>query len=314
MNNPKFGLIYTHLEGLIGGVELAEKAEAWGYDSYWATDFALEPNLEPLALLAAVSQKTTRMLLGTAVIVIPYKHPIMLAKTAATVDVLSEGRLILGIGIGGKGLEFEAMGLDIHQRGKMSDEKLGLLRRLLSEEQVSHHGRYHRIENVTIGPRPVQQPHPPIWLGPVWRDGFAEGALRRTGRYGDGFLPTLVPSAGYRASQRKIRAYAEKYGRDPDSIEWGLLLWISLDDNRDRAWETMAAESFHRRGADRAKRGEANAVGTPEDCVEAIQEYLEVGVTHFVLNAGTPPDGIVEQYERFAREVMPKVKDGQASV
>lgn len=311
MGSSKFGILYTHLEDIIGGVELAEKAESWGYDSYWVPDLALDPNLEPFSLLAAISQKTSRILLGTSVIVIPYKHPVMLAKSVTTLDVLSQGRLILGVGIGHRQIEFEAMNLDIHKRAQMADDKLEMLRRLLSEKKVTHKGVYHRVENVTIGPRPVQQPSPPIWIGPMWRNGFAEGVLRRTAKYGDGFLPSLVPPEGYRLGQQKIRTYAEQYGRDPDSIEWGLVMWICIDEDSEKAWDTMSQESFRRRGMDPAKKGEANAIGTPDECLETIRAYLELGVTHFVLNAGTPPTGMADQYKRFALEVLPKIRGSQ---
>ena len=133
----KFGVMHSDIFDPIRAVDMAVRAEGLGYDSFWTTDFALGPTPDPMALLAAASQRTERILLATAVMVLPYRHPVALAKTVATIDVLSNGRLVLGLGVGSNKKEFDAMGLDIHQRGKMADEKLALLRRLLSEEGVN---------------------------------------------------------------------------------------------------------------------------------------------------------------------------------
>ena len=220
---------------------MAVRAEELGYDSFWTTDFALGPAPDPMALLAAASQRTERILLATAVMVLPYRHPVALAKTVATIDVLSNGRLVLGLGVGSNRKEFDAMGLDIHQRGRMADEKLALLRRLLSEERVTYRGKFHEVEDVYVGPEPVQRPHPPIWLGPLWKDGLVEATVRRTGRLGDGFIPSSVPASRYAAEREKVRAYAEQAGRDPDDIEFGTVLWFCLDDDRERAWKILAS-------------------------------------------------------------------------
>ena len=304
----KFGIMHSHINDPTEGVEMAVRAEAAGFDSFWTTDFALGGSPEPLNLLAAASQRTERILLGTAVVVLPYRHPLMLAKAVATVDALSKGRLILGLGVGSNKREFDALGLDIHERGKMADEKLTLLKRLLSEQTVTHRGEFHQMEGVEVGPEPVQRPHPPIWTGPLWNKGLVESTIVRTGRMADGFVPTLVPASGYRAVREKVRAYARGAKRDPDGIEFGTVLWFCLDDDREKAWETLEAESNRRRSHTAAVRGEANVSGRAEDCVKGIQEYVDAGVTHFVLNAGVVPERMMEQYERFGREVLPLVR------
>ena len=305
----KFGIMHSHIYDPTEGVDMAVRAEESGYDSFWVTDFALGSTPDPMTLLAAASQKTERILLATAVIVLPYRHPLALAKTVATVDALSKGRLILGLGVGSRKEEFDAMGLDIHQRGAMADEKLALLRRLLSEESVTHRGKFHQMEGVVVGPEPVQRPHPPIWTGPLWKKGLVESTLVRAGRLADGFIPTLVPVSEYGAVRDKVRAYAKGFGRDPDALEFGTVLWFCLDDDRERAWKTLEAESNRRRSHTAAVRGEANVSGNAEDCAEAIQEYVDAGVTHFVMNAGVTPEQMMEQYERFAREVLPLVRE-----
>ncbi len=304
----KFGIMHSHVYDPNEGVDMAVRAEKAGYDSFWATDFALGSTPDPMMLLAAASQRTERILLATAVIVLPYRHPLALAKTVATVDVLSNGRVILGLGVGSRKVEFDAMGLDIHERGKMADEKLALLRRLLSEDGVTHKGKFHQMEDVDVGPEPVQRPHPPIWTGPLWKNGLVESTLVRAGRFADGFVPTLVPVSEYGAVRDKVRAYAKGFGRDPDALEFGTVLWFCLDDDRERAWKTLEAESNRRRSHTATIRGEANVSGNAEDCAEAIQEYVDAGVTHFVMNAGVSPEQTMEQYEQFGREVLPLVR------
>ena len=301
----KFGVTYTQLDGLVDPVSFAEQVELWGYDSFWVPDFALTDCLEPLTTLAAVAQATSELTLGTAVLVLPYHHPVRLAKSIATLDRLSNGRLTVGVGVGGRADEFAAMGMEIQQRGKLSTERLSLLRRLLAGEAVSHSGNYHQLDSITVRPRPIQSPHPPMWTGPVWRDGFAGSVLDRTALLADGFLPTLVPAEGYRTAQNAIRRAADRAGRDLSTFEWSLLMWIGVHDNRDKAWQHMSVESHRRGGTDEAKRGHANAIGTPRDCIEAIEAYRALGVSHLVLDVGAAPELMMRQYERFALEVMP---------
>ncbi len=304
----KFGIMHSHINDPVEAVDIAVRAENAGFDSFWTTDFALGGSPEPLTLLAAASQKTERITLATAVVVLPYRHPVMLAKAAATVDVLTGGRFILGLGLGSNKREFDNLDLDIHERGKMADEKLMLLRRLLSGENVSYNGNYHRLDSVEVGPTPLQRPHPPIWTGPLWKTGLVESTLVRAGRLADGFVPTLVPASEYGPVRERVRAYAMGAKRDPDAIEFGTVLWFNLDDDPERAWKTLEAESNRRRSHTAAVRGEANVSGRAEDCAEGIQAYVDAGVTHFVLNAGVTPERMMEQYERFARDVLPLVR------
>ena len=261
-----------------------------------------------MALLSAASQRTERIALGTAVVVLPYRHPVAFAKSIATVDILSKGRLIVGLGVGSNKREFDALGLDIHQRGRMADEKLVLLRRLLLGERVTFRGEFHHLEDVDVGPTPVQRPHPPLWLGPLWKGGLIEAAVRRTGMLGDGFIPSSVPASRYAEAREKVRAYAEEVGRNPDTIDFAVILWFCLDDNRERAWKTLEAESNRWKSDRPTVRGQANVSGHAQDCLEAIEEYRKAGVSHLVLNAAVPPERAMEQYEQFARQVLPMVR------
>lgn len=307
MKQIQFGPLYVAIEEYIGPVEFAEKVEAWGYDSYWVPDYVTLPPMNAFTILAAVSQRTRNLRLGTAVVVMPFWSPFQLAKAALSVDVLSNGRFTLGVGIGGAApKDFEVTGVDIHLRGRISDERLEIVRRLFTESGVSHQGRFHRFENLTIEPLSIQKPHIPIWVGAIWNNGIAEGVLRRVARYGDGFFPTDTPLKDYKKAQEGIREYAQSYGRDPDSIQWGQLLWTCLGDSKEQARRTASVELEKRFGAPWNVQPENGyALGTPEDCVETIKGYVELGVTHFVLMPCCPPSEMLRHHEVFAKEVIP---------
>ena len=245
MTKVKFGPIYTRIEDIMGPVELAEKAESWGYDSFWVPDYVLKPRLDALIVLGAAAQRTSTIQLGTAVMVLPYKDPLQLSKSALSVDVLSNGRLLLGVGIGANPREFDVMGLDIRYRGRVSDERLDIMSHILDGETVTHHGRFHSFEDVAIGPPSISKPRIPIWLGAHCGTGWAEGALRRTGKYGDGFIPTEATIEQYKDAMDRISRHAEAAGRDPSSIEWGIFIFIIMEDSREYA---------ERKGFRRARR------------------------------------------------------------
>ncbi|MCH7997203.1 MAG: LLM class flavin-dependent oxidoreductase [Chloroflexi bacterium] len=309
MADIKFGPIYTAIEDLMGPVELAEKCEAWGYDSFWVPDYVLKPRLDALTILSAVSQRTSRIQLGTAVLVLPYKHPLLLAKTALSVDVLSGGRLLLGVGIGADPVEFDVLGLDIRERGRISDERLEILSRVFTETHVTHQGRFHQFRDVSLGPPSIQKPHIPIWVGALWRGQWAEGAIRRTARYADAFVPAEATVEAYKEAIERISRQAEAIGRDPSTIEWALFLWLCMDQDREKARQKATKELGRRLGRKtEVEFGRSTALGTPQECIQVIEEYINIGVTHIVLDAGCPPEELVEQYQRAAQEIVPHFK------
>lgn len=172
----------------------ADVAETLGYHFVMISDHvAVTPDVatrypaplyDPFLALAWLAARTRRMALGTTVIVLPYRHPLAVARLAANLDRLSGGRFILGVGAGWARQEFEALGLPFEQRGAMTDEYLDVIRKAWTADVVSHEGRFIRCRDVHTSPRPVQEPHPPIWVG-----GASPAALRRTVRHGDAWHP-----------------------------------------------------------------------------------------------------------------------------
>ena len=165
-------------------------AEAWGYAIFWAPEFLAIPTLEPFAVLSAAAQHTKTIRLGTGVAGLALRSPVQLAKAAVTTDILSEGRLVLGLGLGGvvpKDLEVEGIP-NLRERGRVSNERLEILYRLFNEKSVSHSGAYYNFEDFTLTPDPVQKPHVPIWIGARWTGKIADAALKRAGTYANVFI------------------------------------------------------------------------------------------------------------------------------
>src|SRR5262249_26308531 len=192
-----------------------EPAEAAGFESVWLGGHPHRAVLPPTPLirLAAIAARTRRLRLGTGVLLLPLYHPLAVAEEAAMVDVISGGRLVLGVGAGYAPEEFAAFGVSIKERGSRMDEAVPLIQRLWSEEKVTHEGRHYRVTPAAVGPRPVQRPRPPIWFA-----GWVEPAIRRAGRLGDAWLGG--PSARLDELAVCVRLYRQARqaaGRDPDA-------------------------------------------------------------------------------------------------
>ena len=304
MADIKIGLMYSDLMDFVGPAEFGARCETWGYESFWIADHALKTRLDPLTTLSAVGQVTSHLRLGTAVMVLPYRGPYVTAKAAVTVDVLSNGRLMLGVGIGDLFHEFEALEIDRKIRGRLSDERLEIIRRFLNEEHVSHRGEFHQFEDVTLLPRPVQIPHLPIWLGGHWDKGFAPGVVKRTGRFADGFIPTYTPVAEYQVAQQAISAHAQAKGREDDCVEWGVMLWSYIGDDNDGRRKGIDAMK-QRMGLAEVDLEQGTCIGSAAQCIESIERYADIGITQFLLSVVSPPGEMAAQYERLAEEVLP---------
>ncbi len=214
---------------------VAERAEALGYDSLWVTERLLYPvaprtaypaspdgvlpdayrhALDPLETLTFAAACTRRVALGTSVLDIPFYNPVLLARRLTTLDVLSGGRLRVGLGQGWSDDEFEAAGARRQERGPRADEFLQVLKTIWTTDPVEFRGRYYRVPRSIIQPKPVQKPHPPIYLA-----AFAPAALERAARHADGWHPTGIPVAGMRQMLGQLRDMARAAGRDPGTVQ-----------------------------------------------------------------------------------------------
>jgi len=284
--------------------ELVRRVEALGFDSVWCGDhlsFNL-PLYESLTLLASYASITERIRLGTAVYLLALRPPAVAAKATSTLDVLSGGRLIFGVGVGGENpKEFELAGVPHRERGARVSEAIDVVRTLWRDTPASFKGRFTQFENVSIDPKPVQKPGPPIWIG-----GRSDAALARAGRQGDGWVSYVVTAERYAQSLAKIRAAAAAAGRSLEGFATAHLTFITVGRDYERARDAWVARLSKRYAQDfgplAAKYG---VIGTPEQCAEQIERFRAAGCTYFLLNPICDPAEEREQLELMAADVLP---------
>jgi probable F420-dependent oxidoreductase len=290
-------------------MEAAQQAETLGYDSVWSADRIIipwkirttypyskeasfivppeRPFFDPLTCLAFLAGCTEKITLGMSVMVLPYRHPLHWAKIATTIDQLSGGRLIMGVGVGWMEEEFAALNAPFKERGKVSDEQLKVLEKIWRDEHVTFEGEYYRFRDIAFNPKPYRKSRIPIWVG-----GEGKFAQARAGRYGDAWFPYFVritPKALASAFEN-VRTEARKAGRAPEEIVLACCLPV----------EITTAD---------VRQEEDYLKGSIAQVTEAIQKFVAVGVTHIGLQFMFPhyPERR-EQIELFAKEALPALK------
>jgi probable F420-dependent oxidoreductase len=298
-----FGQIASDLPSLL---RLVARAEALGFDSVWVGDHIIIPRqidsaypysptgtppfrpdesaLEPLTLLSYLAGCTSRLRLGVSVLIVPHRNPLYAAKALATLDVLSDGRVICGVGAGWMREEFEALGLNFERRGAETDEWIRIFKTCWMDDDPEYRGELYAFSRLKFEPKPLQTPHPPIWVG-----GNSRRAMRRAVEHGDAWHPGWSRPEQLASQRRELEAMATRAGRDPASIDLTLLRPFQL-------LQHIPAGSRR------------PLIGTPEQVAEDIRAYEAVGVSHLVLGFRTT-DGqeMLEQVERFAAEVRPQL-------
>src|SRR5205085_7037314 len=272
----------------------ARSAEAQGFDVVWSADrvvtpwkiattypysenheFIVPPDrpfLDSFTCLACLAACTEKITLGISVLVLPYRHPLYWTRVAASIERLSRGRLIMGVGVGWMEEEFAALGIPFKDRGRMTDEQLQIISRLWTEEHVSFNGQFYRFQDLAFYPKPIQQPRIPIWVG-----GEGLAAQRRAARYGDAWFPYFVKITPeeLKAAYDNVLRLAAEAGRSPEQVK--LTCCRPIEVTRDPV-----------------PQDESYLCGSPEQLVEAIKKYREVGVEHLALQFMVPrwPDRV----------------------
>ena len=286
--------------------ELVQRLEAVGYDSVWTGDHMSfhNPIHESITLLASYAPITKRIKLGVGVYLLALRSPAVAAKQTATLDVLSGGRLIFGVGVGGENpKEFELCGIPHKERGARVNEAIDAVRTLWRDTPASFHGRFTRFDSVSIDPKPVQQ-LPPIWIG-----GRSDAALARAGRQGDGWMSYVVQADRYAQSLDKIRAAAATAGRSMHTFTTAHLVFITIGRDYEaakRAWVCVLSKRYAQDFEPLAKR--YGVIGTPEQCAEQLEHFRAAGCNYFVMSAiGDPRDECL-QHEAIAAEILPRFR------
>jgi probable F420-dependent oxidoreductase len=281
-------------------VEFATKVEEWGFHSGWVSDHIAWPSsiessypytadgsfpapnvipwLDPIGTLTFVAACTDRLRLGTTVLILGYRPPVQTAKQLATLDVLSGGRLILGVGVGWMEEEFDVLQMPFDHRGGRGDEQIEVFAALFSEPQPAYDGRFYRFPPVGFEPKPVQQPVP-IWVG-----GSSEPAFRRAARYGHAFHAAFEPVATIVRSWARVRQLAEEHGRDPADLQLSVRCYLDFDGIMDP---------------------EKSLGGSPDQIDDGVGRFLDAGVSHVLLDPVAPGglQGRLTALERFASHI-----------
>jgi probable F420-dependent oxidoreductase len=291
---------------------LAQRAEDLAFDSVWVSDHIVvprriesfypyaadgvptfqpeQPYYEPLSVLNFLAGCTQRLRLGTHVLILPYRNPVLTAKVLATLDVLSGGRVILGAGVGWMEEEFQALKLDTFAaRGVVTDEYLRLFKELWTKEDPEFQGKYYQFSGAGFYPKPVQKPHPPIWIG-----GHTGPAIRRAAELGDGWMPIgLRPPAILEPEElagkiARLRTLTRRAGRPEDAVAPCFSTDVAFERTPGPTRRMMC--------------------GRPEQIAADLRQYQDVGVQNFILNFRADSiSGLQECMEQFSRQVMPLI-------
>lgn len=274
------------------------QAERLGYDSIWTIDHVIAPTAnaeqfgliyDPLITMALAAGLTERIQIGVSVLVLPYRHGVLTAKMVATLDDLSQGRIILGVGAGWNAAESGILGVPFEERGPMTDEYIAIMKTIWATPKPTFSGRYTQFSDVELYPLPVQPGGPPIWVG-----GSSRAALRRTAEHGDAWHPINRTPDQLREGKAEIARLCQRFGRaTPPATTLRIDARLLLDEYP----YPPPAHAGHM------------LVGTPEELLDQIDELREIGVEHLALEfVGRDFADYQSQVEMFATEVRPRMK------
>jgi len=281
-------------------LDLAKRAEELGYHSVWAGDsLVARPRHEPLTLLTAIAAQTSRITVGTAVLLPALRHPVAMAHQVATLDRISEGRLVLGVGVAADTpairAEFAAAGVPFERRVGRLNDHLALCRALWSGAEITHHGEFYSVDGITIGPSPHTPGGPPLWMA-----GSIRAAQRRVGTRYDGWMP-IGPSHSYAEGLANVRGAATEAGRDRDEITPAAYLTISLHDDRATAERNLDEflASYYSARSSAIRSWQACFAGPVQDLRTWIDEFVAAGARHLVLRFVGDHEHHLEQCSEF---------------
>lgn len=321
--NPKAGVGETFDSQEL--FEVAVRADEAGLDFLSVPDIISRPvpRFDGLTYAAALAARTKRITIGSDVVMVPFRHPIELARRITTVDIISGGRFVFGAGLGWIPKEFKDLGVPFKERASRTDETLSLLKRLWTEPSVTHQGKHFNFRDVIVDPKPIQKPHPPIWIG-----GASEASINRAIKYGNGWGGYVWGIDDPAKWMQKVKDRLKEEGRDPKTFYLSFRVDANISPNRDKAieqarifWESQRdaiegggvktgahdlshyLEDTGRSFEDlKSKKG---AFGTPEEVVEKIKEFNAMGAELVVLYLHTKD--LRGQWQMIEKRVIPKL-------
>ena len=314
----KFGVAvpnYRKLASPENLVKISTRCEELGFDSLWVTDHVVVPApyremfgatvYDPLSVMAFLAAHTQRVEIGTAVLVIPYRNPVVVAKQLATIDNLSNGRVVLGTGSGWAREEFEVLGVPYDERGPITDEYLKVILELWTNPKPSFEGRYVTLKEVHAEPLPVRQPHPPILVG-----GYGKRAIRRAVALGQGWLPDGMSLPDLEKAIGFMRQTAEAAGRDPASLSVALRTGLYLREVTGEAGVGRFPAPWEQAAAFTEDAERLPFRGSAEQVVDDIRQAERIGVDHLIVESPVQRgDERFDTIEAFAEYVLPAFRE-----
>ena len=286
-------------EGREAFLQYVDTAEELGWDSVWFSDRIVGAawRMDPIAGMAIVTGRTEKLKFGTGVLLMSMRSPVTAARELATIDLLSNGRLVLGVGVGQESpAEYEAMGVRKRDRGRRLDEAIVLMRRLWTEERVTYESEFVKLTDAAISVRP-KQANVPIWIG-----SRSEAGLRRTGRLGDGWLPTQMTPEEVAAGIARIQEYAAEAGRQIEEDHFGLQISSYIVESGSVPSHIRERYLLQRRSDEPPER--LNLLGTQEQIMARLREYIDAGASKFVFNPACGADEMLDQMRLQAEAIV----------
>jgi len=288
--------------------QMAETAERIGYDSVWVGDsITSKPRLEPMAVMAALAARTHRVKIGTAVMLNALRHPVHLAHSIATIDNISDGRIILGLGAGRSNNqmfvdEHAAVGVPIEERAARMEESIDVLRKLWTEDDVSNSDGFYPLSGMTLEPRPVQQPVP-IWLSSNW----VQRGLKRVAAQGDGWITNVPSTEMFTKCWDRIEEKGQELSRDVSRIPRALYISVNLNDEDEALAEGDGfMRSYYGIPYEVVSKQLLCVFGPAQKAIDAIKRYKEAGADYFIVRFASPNQ--MQQLEKFTELVVPSLK------
>jgi probable F420-dependent oxidoreductase len=285
-------------------IEIAKSAEILGFDSIWASDHIVMPEkhlgsfsevfYDPFMLLSYIASETSTINLGTSVIILPYRNPVVVAKMVATLDQLSEGRIMFGVGPGWMREEYGALSVPFEKRGARTNEYIEAIKELWVNDDPKYEGDFCSFSNIKFYPKPQQEPHPPIFIA-----GASDYAIKRAVKYGDGWQPTWVSPEDVEEGKTKLEKIAKETGRDLSNFIYSVRNRLHIvDSNYDMTKE------------DNSGSGDPPFLlrGTVDQIVEYVKQYQQLGVSHIIFDPVSDDlDGIFNTLEVVSKEIIGSV-------
>jgi probable F420-dependent oxidoreductase len=276
-------------ESFFGMIDACEQI---GWDSLWFSERVAADVLDPLAAMGVAIGRSKRLKFGTSVLVLPGRNPVLLAKELATLDVLSNGRIVPVFGLGSPmPSEHEVFGVDPKERGARTDEATQLIVKLWTEDDVTFEGKYYTVHNVTMKPKPVQQPHPDVWFG-----GHSDAACRRVGRYGTGWLPSFIAGPEYKRKVELIKTEADKAGREIEEDHYGALVPYIPKGAEEMTDTILSVVAARRKDVDPR---DLIVTGGTDELRARFEEFYAQGGSKFVALPVAPPGDWTDELQRI---------------